>query len=126
MWIATKHGFYSVVQKEAGVWHVRARLKRDIENLATLVGFPESEVQRWDGADYRWRIVVENVWTMTAIFQALCASITYPNFKAEIAATPDQKDKLPAYHDIWHRMHDMQRMEKLPDPKPAKRGRQTA
>ena len=32
MWLATQHGFYSIVQKPAGQFHVRTRCKQDLEN----------------------------------------------------------------------------------------------
>jgi hypothetical protein len=35
---------------------------------------------------------------------ALTASIDYGNFKSAIAASPTQRPKLSAYHDIHHRM----------------------
>ncbi len=44
MWIASKFGFFSIVQKQApteespAVYHVRARLRADIENLLNLPG----------------------------------------------------------------------------------------
>ena len=33
MWLATKHGFYSIVQKSNGHFHVRGRMRQDLENL---------------------------------------------------------------------------------------------
>jgi hypothetical protein len=36
MWLATQHGFYSIVQKPAGQFHVRTRCKQDLENLISL------------------------------------------------------------------------------------------
>jgi hypothetical protein len=29
MWLATQHGFYSIVQKESDLYFVRARLRQD-------------------------------------------------------------------------------------------------
>lgn len=34
MWLMTKHGFYSIVEKQAGEFQIRAREKRDLENPA--------------------------------------------------------------------------------------------
>ena len=36
MWLCTKHGFFSIVEKLPGEFHIRARVKRDIENLKAL------------------------------------------------------------------------------------------
>ena len=37
MWLMTKHGFYSIVQKQPGEFHIRARVRKDLENLVTRV-----------------------------------------------------------------------------------------
>jgi hypothetical protein len=44
----------------------------------------------------------------------LTASIDYGNFKSAIAASPTQRSKLPAYHDIHHRMVEWQ--QEFADP----------
>jgi hypothetical protein len=49
MWLCTQHGFYSIVKKDDG-FNVRGRVKRDLENLAKLVGL-DLQVNR----DYRYR-----------------------------------------------------------------------
>ncbi|WP_043585355.1 hypothetical protein [Geminisphaera colitermitum] len=108
MWLCTKIGFFSIVQKLPGEYHVRARAKRDLENLCRLVATPASakwQIHRSEPADYRWRLVVGEE-AIGAIFAALSTSIDYSNFKSEIAATPGQRDKLGAYsafhHDLEH------------------------
>jgi hypothetical protein len=101
MWIASKLGYFSIVQKPPGKWHVRARLKRDLDTLVAAAlpdGFP---IHRWDDADYRWRIIIENPHHLVDVYMALMASVTYPDFKAEIGKHIDQRDKLPAYHQFW-------------------------
>jgi len=70
MWLATQHGFYSIVQK---------------------VG------------DYAWRIVVGQP-GVSKIMAALATSIDYPNFKDRIHDEPAQRDKLPAYSQLWSQM----------------------
>jgi hypothetical protein len=37
MWLMTKHGFYSIVEKRPGEFHVRARVRQDLENLVARV-----------------------------------------------------------------------------------------
>jgi len=39
----------------------------------------------------------------------LADSLDYGNFKSMIAARPEQRGKLHAYHEIWHVMADLQR-----------------
>lgn len=106
MWLFTKRGFYSIVRKSDDEWHVRARAKKDLENLLALVG-AKHKVHRSVDADYRWRIVCGTADARQMIAR-LSEDIDYSNFKGKIAATPDQADKLRAYHDIWGIMYDYQ------------------
>ena len=99
MWLATKHGFYSIVQKAPGEFHVRARVRQDLENLLTLVG-KDMVIQEWPAADYRYRTIVAQR-DLTEIMAALALSLDYPNFKGQIARSPDQRVKLDAFHEIW-------------------------
>jgi hypothetical protein len=112
MWIASKLGFYSIVQKRPGEWHVRARLRADLVNLVNAVCREPAAVvetiEEWPTADYRWRILVTDAGELAGIFAALAESVTYPNFKSEVARRPDQTAKLPAYHDLWHSLHTLQ------------------
>ena len=102
MWLATQHGFYSIVQKPTGQFHVRARCKADLENLITLADI-DAPLHHTLDSDYAWRIVVgqQEVLALTA---ALASSIDYPNFKNRIHDRSDQRDKLPAYSLLWSQM----------------------
>jgi len=105
MWLATKLGFYSIVQKQppddgdAAVYHVRARVREDLENLLQVTSLP-CEILAWPKADYRYRIVVGQQ-EVFEIMSALAESIDYDNFKGIIAATASQRHKLDAYHKVW-------------------------
>ena len=108
MWIASKFGWFSIVKKTDG-WHVRARVRRDLENLIRAGDL----CKRWTiietpDADYRYRIIVGKV-GIARVFDALNRSIDYPNFKSQIAGAPDQIAKSEAYHQIWHIMLEHQR-----------------
>jgi hypothetical protein len=113
MWIASKLGFFSIVQKQPGEWHVRARVRGDLENLVNetwqrpliILG----EIQEWPAADYRWRLILRREGDMQRLFATLLTSVDYPNFKSEVGARPDQREKLPAYHDLWHGLMELQR-----------------
>jgi len=107
MWIATQHGFYSIVQKPAGHFHVRTRCETDLANLISLTGI-EALMQHTTGGDYAWRIVVGQE-EVNSIMAAFAASIDYPNFKDRIHDTPDQRDKLPAYSHLWSHLMTYQR-----------------
>lgn len=106
MWIASKLGFYSIVRK-AGGWHVRARVRGDLVNLAAVAGLDPETIEEWPAADYRWRIRVKKRF-LSRVFRVLEASIDYPNFKSEIAATPEQRPKLHTYHNLWTNLYRVQ------------------
>lgn len=110
MWIASKFGWFSIVQKTPGVWHVRARVKRDLDNLKKAAEIP-GEIERWPDADYRFRIIVEDPAVVVRIFMEFASSIDYSNFKSMILTRPDQRAKIAAYHEIWGEMHAHQRFE---------------
>jgi hypothetical protein len=115
MWLCTSLGFFSIVQKDADTFHIRARCRADLEALAGRVGqvfnLPSEvhlePVASYPGSDYPWRILCLSA-ELPQVFQVLAASITYPNFKSAIAADPVQRPKLSAYQDIHHRMSDWQ------------------
>ncbi len=102
MWIASKYGWFSIVEKNPGVFHVRARVGNDLKNLVRAASIAAT-IEYWPDADYRYRIIISRQ-QRNKVFQALQSSIDYPNFKSEIAKTPDQCDKLSAYHTIWATM----------------------
>lgn len=108
-------GWFSIVLKD-GHYHIRARVREDLENLRASMEVENlgdepalPEIEEWPAADYRYRIrLPEGTPLIAEVFAALCWSIDYGNFKNEIAATPDQRDKLHAYHKIWGTMADLQ------------------
>jgi len=106
MWLATKHGFYSIVKKEDG-FHVRARIKKDLENLLKECRYPRLIIQEDDRADYRFRVIISKI-GIERIFKVLGESIDYDNFKNKIRDTEDQFDKMLPYGTIWLSMAFMQ------------------
>ena len=129
MWIASKLGFFSIVQKE-GCYHVRARARQDLVNLCRKVCLRNSLIEEWPDADYRWRLRVDYT-ELSGVFEALTDSIDYPNFKNQVAADPGQAPKLPAYSQLWssiHRLQQQQTVDGLTDDtstaSPIRRGRQ--
>ncbi|WP_395737426.1 hypothetical protein [Prosthecobacter sp.] len=100
MWLFTVHGFYSIVQKGPGLWHVRAREKHDLENLKQLTKLRIKVEQSFPGSDYPWRMLVGKR-GKDIIIKALGDDIEYDNFKSEVGRRRDQAAKLPAYHEIW-------------------------
>ncbi|NDV60923.1 hypothetical protein G0Q06_00490 [Puniceicoccales bacterium CK1056] len=109
MWLATQHGFYSIVQKAPQEYHIRARFRNDLDNLLQLCGL-RLEVHCWEQADYRYRIIA-NRKEFLAAMASLAIFLDYPNFKSRIAETPDQREKLSAFHEIWHILAQLQKDE---------------
>ena len=113
MWIASKHGFYSIVQKQSCMegnrcaFHIRARIRKDLENLLRGLSF-KREIVEWPDADYRYRFLASRG-DLVEIMCFLSEELDYSNFKSMIGQTLDQRDKLSAYHDIWKRMSLLQK-----------------
>ncbi len=49
MWLMTKHGFYSIVQKKPGEFHIRFRARQDLLNLVERVPLPGAEIHKQNG-----------------------------------------------------------------------------
>src|SRR5882762_95483 len=94
MWIFSQDGFYSIVQKGEG-FHVRTRLKQDLVNVGLVA------TKSYAGSDYPWRAILANQVELQKLMGKLGSSIDYPNFKAHVSERPDQKHRVPAYHQIW-------------------------
>lgn len=109
MWLATQHGFYSIVQKAPQEYHIRSRFRNDLQNLLRLSGLAV-EILEWEHADYRYRIIV-NRKEFLSVMASLAIFLDYPNFKARIAELPDQREKLTAFHTIWAILARLQRDE---------------
>ena len=103
MWLMTKYGFYSIVQKEPGKYHIRSREQKDIENLVENVPLPDAEIMESDRTDYAVRVIVGKE-DVLAVLKFLGENLDYDNFKAKIDRTPDQEHK--PYHEVWHVLAD--------------------
>lgn len=103
MWLMTKHGFYSIVEKNPGEYHVRSRERRDLENLVEGVPLPDVRIADTPEADYACRIIADQA-TVLNILAFLGRSLDYTNFKGKVDATPGQRHK--PYHEVWRVMAD--------------------
>jgi len=103
MWLMTKHGFYSIVERKPGEFHVRGREKQDLETLKAGVPLPNAKLFETPDADYGFRLVVERE-DVLRILQFLGETLDYSNFKGKIDQTPDQSRK--PYHEVWGVMAD--------------------
>lgn len=111
MWLFTKLGFFSVVQKQPGeTLTVRARLRGDLERLRAEA-LPElGPTTEGAGTDYRFRATVPAAAFGRAI-GALAAGIDYSNFKSEVSRVRGHEAAAPL-HDVWHVMHERQEEER--------------
>jgi hypothetical protein len=108
MWLMTTQGFYSIVRKNVGTYHVRARERNDLVNLKRVCGFDDEAfpIHESKQTDYGYRLIVAQS-SVQHIMDTLGLYIEYDNFKTEIGNTPDQRHKLPAYHEVWAVMSDL-------------------
>jgi hypothetical protein len=128
MWLATKFGFFSVVQntnptrRKDEVVAVRARVKRDLQLLGKAMWKFPAPIVTLKNSDYRYRIEIaanelQNLMTL------LAAEVDYDNFKGMIGKSPTQKDKLPGYHEMWQQARYWQMDEAVPKTKNKKRNK---
>jgi hypothetical protein len=103
MWLMTKHGFYSIVQKKPGEFHIRARVRKDLENLVERVPLAGAVIRANQGTDYAFRIVTGQD-DVLKVMQFLGDTLDYSNFKNTVGRTPDQQAKHGAYASVWQTM----------------------
>lgn len=106
MWLCTQHGFYSIVEKAPGVFHIRARMRRDLENLIRLCG-ADWDIAESPSTDYRYRVVCDQQ-AVSATLAALATSIDYSNFKSRVHEREDQDAKSRAYGALWSALYSLQ------------------
>lgn len=100
MWLMTQHGLYSVIEDDDPAYlRIRARRRQDLENLANLVTF-KVEVHDSKAADYRYSIRLKRG-SARRLLAATFDHIDYPNFRDAITKTPDQREKIFSYRQIW-------------------------
>lgn len=110
MWLATKFGFYSIVQthENKNKFMVRARAEKDLENLTKCLKKLENrKIISTKEADYHYRIIVTQ-FELNELLHHFAETIDYSNFKNKISTITGQHDKLPFYHEIWEIMYRYQ------------------
>ncbi|MDQ2730039.1 MAG: hypothetical protein M3Y56_00130 [Armatimonadota bacterium] len=103
MWLMTKYGFYSIVDKKPDEYHVRSRERLDLENLIAAIPLAGATIIETPEADYACRIII-NKDTLLPLLSRLGETLDYSNFKSKIDSTPDQKHK--PYHKVWDVLAD--------------------
>jgi hypothetical protein len=105
MWLMTKHGFYSIVQKKPGEYHIRSRVRKDLENLVQRVPLTEAKIHDTTGADYSFRVIVGQD-DVLSVMEFLGNTLEYSNFKSHIDDLPDQAERHGVYSRIWGILSD--------------------
>jgi 8-oxo-dGTP diphosphatase len=115
MWLMTKFGFFSVVEKPEdkgkGMLTIRARVRGDLDALRHYL--PQmGDIVSNAGSDYRFRVrVTKEDWAAASSKMAL--DIDYPNFKDKVAKEQG-KSRASTYGKVWSALFDLHE----PPPKP--------
>lgn len=107
MWIATTQGFYSVVahRTEPGMMLVRARAKRDLQNLDRQLPGALDRITQDRNADYPWRLLASREeWTLA--FARLMQEVDYDNFKSAVGKRDRRREGI--YHRVWDVLTDIE------------------
>ena len=107
MWLCSKEGFFSVVQKE-GTAHldVRARVRADLIALSTLhLGNPNPEIHSFPLADYPYRLFLSHE-EWSHVLSSMAKNIDYPNFKRKVKQIQGHT-RSAHYADVWYTMIQM-------------------
>ena len=107
MWVFTRQGFYSVVQKNCGEDEalVRSRQKSDLVALGKKLGI-ELRVQENAGTDYRFRAVVKKADWARYLTDAVL-ELDYSNFKNTVPQRDYRRHN--AYMRCWEALFEWQK-----------------
>lgn len=111
MWLQTTVGFFSIVQKEgeAGLT-VRARARRDLEQLRARY-LPElSDIREGEGTDYRYRAGASHEAVADAV-RRMVLDVGYPNFKDEVERAAGA-ERAAVYSRVWSALRDIAQEER--------------
>lgn len=106
MWLITKIGFFSIVQKEGDEQLcVRSRVREDLEALCSrLPSAPEIVEDAY--TDYRYRTWLSHE-TFAGLARELAEEIDYPNFKDEIHRNAG-RERARVYAGVWEKLFALQ------------------
>lgn len=109
MWIITKIGFFSVVQKPwdaaKDTLTIRARVRADLERLNAYLPDMSDIIDRQD-SDYRFRTVADRRAVSEAMAK-LVADVDYDNFKNEVASRQGY-GRASVYGHVWGELYRLQ------------------
>ena len=109
MWLCSKEGFFSIVQKEdSDRLDVRARVRADLIALSTqYLGIADPEIYEFPHTDYQYRIfLTHEEWAQ--VLMNMARNINYPNFKRKVKQIQGHR-RSHFYGDVWRIMARMGR-----------------
>jgi hypothetical protein len=106
MWIASQHGFYSIVRQGPDRYVIRARLREDLERLIERTG-ERGPMQFRAEPDFPYRLLLDLEGLLEILVQ-LGADLDYPDFEERLAERPDQWEKLSAYQRLQTDLNTLQ------------------
>jgi hypothetical protein len=112
MWMMTKIGFYSIVEKDNKIC-IRSRKKQDLRKFSELIPGC-GPIIKTKLADYRYRIFMSKE-LFEKEFYRLAQLVTYNNFKNEVKKTNTRRELL--YYRVWMLLLDIER-EGMQEPQP--------
>lgn len=106
MWLFTKIGFFSAVQKTGtDELTIRARVYEDLERLREQYLPDLSPTIGHAGTDYPWRATVAHS-KFAAALGRIALDVDYGNFKNEVAKSQG-KDRAARYGKVWSVLYDL-------------------
>ena len=113
MWLMTRFGFFSVVQKnDDSHLTIRARVKSDLDRLRRHYLPQLSETVGHGGTDYPWRAAAAKK-DFAEAMKRIAEDIEYPNFKNEVSLSLAGSGRAHRYAKVWTALADMP--EDLPE-----------
>jgi hypothetical protein len=112
MWLMTKFGFFSVVEKpedkKIGAATIRARVRSDLEGLREYL--PQmGEIQANVGTDYPFRARALKSELAVALSK-IALDIDYNNFK-DVVAKKQGKSRASCYGKVWGILYELEESE---------------
>jgi len=113
MWLFTKFGFFSIVQKPEDIATqtvtIRSRVKNDLISLCKQYLKSNPKILTFRNSDYRHRITVPKSEFAAAIAE-ISLDIDYDNFKNEVHRSQGG-DRAAVYSDVWADVYQLQTEE---------------
>lgn len=112
MWLFTRLGFFSVVQKpgdaDAGLVTIRARVRGDLEALKSHYLPTMGDIIEGAGSDYQFRAKAPRV-DFAEAAKLIAGDLDYANFKRSVAHEGTQRERV--YHEVWQALFGLERDE---------------